>query len=253
MKLIDNHSHILLGKLADMIDSAKTNHVDTLSITEHVSQFREPRESIKFGSVHKTGRIFSNLNEYKREFEKIDPPIDEIKVNRGLEVDFAPRYEAKVGDFVNQMEWDILLCSVHELENGKDIETQRGRLVDPRVAQQSWLDYLKLEQLALQSTFVPFKVLAHPIRMARANPVIPPEFDELLIDLARLAKRKNKALELNGRDVDYAPQIVRRLALACSVAGCKVSLGSDAHHPKDILKNHDVGKNLVDELKLELV
>lgn len=89
--------------------------------------------------------------------------------------------------------------------------------------------------------------------MARSNPIVPPEFDELLVDLARLAKRKNKALELNGRDIDYAPQMVRRLALACSKERCKVSLGSDAHHPKDILKNLDIGTNLVEELKLELV
>ena len=236
-----------------MVAAARASHVNELSITEHVSQFREPRESIGFGGVHSTGRIFSNLKEYTGEFEKLDPQTDEITVKRGLEVDFAPRYEVKVGNFVNQMEWDILLCSVHELEDGKDIESQRGRLIDPRVAQQRWRDYLNLEQLALQSPFVPFKVLAHPIRMARANPIVPLDFDELLVDLATLAKRENKALELNGRDIDYAPQMVRRLALACSKVGCKVSLGSDAHRPKDILRNLDVGMNLVEELKLELV
>lgn len=252
MTRIDNHSHILLARLSDMVDAARASNVSELSITEHVSQFREPRESIRFGGLHSTGRIFVSLKEYKSEFELLDPMIDDIRVNRGLEVDFSPRYEARVGDFVNQMDWDILLCSVHELEDGKDIESQRGRLIDPHIAQQRWREYLNLEQLALQSTFVPFRVLAHPIRMARANPIVPPEFDELLVDLARIAMRKNKALELNGRDIDYAPQVVRRLAVACSNVGCKVSLGSDAHRPKDILKNLDVGMNLVEELKLEL-
>jgi histidinol-phosphatase (PHP family) len=236
-----------------MVDAARANHVNELSITEHVSQFREPRESIGFGSVHLSGRIFVSLKEYIREFEKLDPPLDDVTVNRGLEVDFSPRYEARVGNFVNQMEWDILLCSVHELEDGKHIESQRARQIDPRIAQQRWREYLNLEQIALQSTFVPFKVLAHPVRMARANPIVPPEFDELLLKLASDAKRMNKALELNGGDIEYAPRIVRRLAFACSKAGCNVSLGSDAHHPKDIFKNLDVGLNLVEELKLELV
>lgn len=252
MKRIDNHGHILLAKLSDMVDAAKANQVSELSITEHVSQFREPRESIGFGSVHSTGRIFSSLDEYTREFARFNPATDEVKVNRGLEVDFAPRYEAKIGNFVNQAEWEILLCSVHELEDGRDIESQRGPMIDPRIAQQRWRDYLNLEQLALRSSFVPYRVLAHPIRMARANSTVPSEFDELLVDLASLAKKKNKALELNGRDIAYAPQIVRRLALACSKAGCKVSLGSDAHHPRDILKNLDIAMNLVQELKLEL-
>jgi len=236
-----------------MVHAAKTNQLTELSITEHVSQFRELRQSIAFGSLHTTGRIFSNLEEYLKEFANFDSLADGVKIKRGLEVDFAPRYETKISSFVNQMEWDILLCSVHELEDGKDIESQRGQLIDPRVAHQRWRDYLNLEQLALRSAFVPYKVLAHPIRMARANSVVPPEFDELLVDLAGLAKRENKALELNGRDIDYSPQIVRRLALACSRAGCKVSLGSDAHRPGDILKNLDVAMNLVKELKLELV
>src|SRR5215467_10123193 len=111
MRRIDNHSHILLARLSDMVDAAKSNHVNELSITEHISQFREPRQSIGFGSTHSTGRIFSNLNEYTKEFADLDPATDEITINRGLEVDFAPRYEAKVSSFVNQVEWDILLCS----------------------------------------------------------------------------------------------------------------------------------------------
>jgi len=253
MRRIDNHSHILLARLSEMVEAAKTNQVTELSITEHVSQFRELRQSIAFGSLHTTGRIFSNLEEYIKEFTKSNSFADGIKINRGLEVDFAPRYEAKIGGFVNQMEWDMLLCSVHELEDGKDIESQKGQSIDSQVAHQRWRDYLRLEQLALRSSFVPFRVLAHPIRMARANSIVPPEFDELLLDLASLAKRENKALELNGRDIDYSPRIVQRLALACSRAGCKVCLGSDAHRPGDILKNLDVAMNLVKELKLELV
>jgi histidinol phosphatase-like PHP family hydrolase len=87
----------------EMLAAAKAKNVHEYSITEHVSQFRELRESIRFGSVHSAGRIFNDLTEYNDEFRKADEHSDwDMKINRGLEVDFSPRYETKVGDFVNQ-------------------------------------------------------------------------------------------------------------------------------------------------------
>jgi hypothetical protein len=52
MTLADNHSHILLARITEMLAAAKTSMISEFSITEHVSQFRELRESIRFGSVH---------------------------------------------------------------------------------------------------------------------------------------------------------------------------------------------------------
>ena len=253
MTRVDNHSHILHADMVEMLAAARAKNVREYSITEHVSQFRELRESIGFGSVHSTGRIFNDLKEYNDEFRKADEHSDwNMKVNRGLEVDFSPRYETQVGGFVNQKKWDILLCSVHELDDGTDVERTLGRAVNSDSGYNRWREYLRLEQSALESDFVPFKVLAHPIRMARGIVNLPPETDGLLLELARTAGRRNKALELNGDDIDYAPQLVRTLARACSKAGCKVSLGSDAHHPKDVFRNMEVALRLVDEFKLEI-
>src|SRR6266581_4486997 len=216
MTLVDNHNHILLAEITEMLAAAKANNVSEFSITEHVSQFREPRESIRFGSIHPSGRIFQSLKDYNDEFRKADRlAYSGMKINRGLEVDFSPRFETKLGDFVNQEEWDILLCSVHEFEDGKDIEKSVRGTVDTASAHEHWREYLRLEQMALESDFVPFKVLSHPVRIKRASKAAPPELGDLLLDLARVARRRNKALELNGRDIDYAPELVRRLATAC--------------------------------------
>src|SRR5260370_8267467 len=132
MTRADNHNHILLARITEMLTAAKTNRIGHLSITEHVSQFRELRDSIRFGSVHPNGRIFDGVKEYNEEFRKIDQAAySGMKINRGLEVDFSPRFERTVGDFVNQEEWDILLCSVHAFQAPRDVaKTLRGTL-DP--------------------------------------------------------------------------------------------------------------------------
>ena len=236
-----------------MVASAKANNIAEYSITEHVSQFRELRESIRFGSVHSKGRIFDSLNEYEDEFMKADKEASGMKINQGLEVDFSPRFEASVSNFVNQKGWDILLCSVHEFEDGTDIERNAGKPDNKDSAHKRWREYFRTEQTALESDFVPFKVLAHPVRMSRNIEDVPPEVDLLLLDLARTAGRRQKALELNGNDITFAPQLVRMLANACSKAGCRVSLGSDAHHPKDVFRKMEVAMRLVDKFKLQLL
>ncbi len=249
----DNHSHIILADITDMVASAKVKSIKQYSITEHISQFRIMRESVAFGSVHTGGRIFEDLKAYRKEFSKVDDSeLSGLKVRMGLEVDFSPHYEARVGEYVNQEEWDILLCSVHELEDGSDVEKTRAKLFDPAEARNLWREYLELERLALESDFVPFNVLTHPVRLSRRTDRMPDELDDLLLGLARAAKRRNKALELNGNDLGYAPRLVRRLAKACSRAGCKVSLGSDAHYPRDVFRNMREAMALVEELELQL-
>jgi histidinol phosphatase-like PHP family hydrolase len=105
MTLVDNHNHIILAEITKMLAAAKTNNVSEYSITEHISQFREPRESIRFGSIHPDGRIFESLKENNPEFRKIDHEVDYgMTINRGLEVDFSPRFETRVGDFCQPRE-----------------------------------------------------------------------------------------------------------------------------------------------------
>jgi histidinol-phosphatase (PHP family) len=251
MTRVDNHSHILLANIVDMVSAAKARDLSEYSITEHISQFRELRESVGFGSVHSTGRMFKDLKEYTDEFRKLDDHEDwGMKINRGLEVDYSPRFEKQLGEFVRQERWDILLCSVHEFDDRTDIE-RAIRVVDPILGNKRWSEYLELETMALESDFVPFNVLSHPVRLARGKVNPPPEIDDLVLDLSRTARRRNKALELNGNDIEYAPQLVRTLARACAKAGTRVSLGSDAHHPKDVFRNMEAALHLVEEFKLQ--
>ncbi|MDA4137236.1 MAG: hypothetical protein OK449_09620, partial [Thaumarchaeota archaeon] len=165
----------------------------------------------------------------------------------------SPRYEARVGEFVNQEKWDVLLCSVHELGDRADIEHPRKKPIDPADADKLWHEYFDLEQKALESDFISFDVLTHPTRMIKGVSRLPDDIDGLLLDLAKTAKRRNKALELNGKDIGYAPELVRRVANACSKAGCRVSLGSDSHYPRDVFGNMDIATAMVEELGLQPV
>lgn len=250
----DNHSHIILADILDMVAAARAKNLDRYSITEHISQFRPIAESVHFGSVHGEGRIFESFKEYRNEFSRVDASaLSGMNLQKGLEVDFSPRYEAKVGEFVNQEKWDILLCSVHELGDAADIEHPRKKPIEPAEADKLWREYFALEQKALESDFIPFQVLTHPTRMIKGVSKLPDDMDELLLNLAKTAKRRGRALELNGKDIGYAPELVRRVAMACSKAGCKVSLGSDSHYPKDVFGNMDIATEMLEEFGLQQI
>lgn len=59
--LPDRHSHILLHGLDAMISGAKEKGLKDIAITEHISQFSELRDTVKFISLHKDGKVFRRI------------------------------------------------------------------------------------------------------------------------------------------------------------------------------------------------
>ena len=246
--IADNHNHIIYDDINSMVKAAKVKQLQRFSVTEHISQFKKPRSSIPFGSVHSKGRMFSDFEEYLLEFENLEDNGQEI--NRGLEVDFSPKFVSVVSGFVNEIKWDILLLSVHELENGLDVES-KNLPQDKESSENRWREYIKLQESALTNDIIPFQVLTHPVRLGRSTQIVPEDIDQLLIDLAILAKKEKKALELNGNDVTRDYILVERLARACSVAGCEISFGSDAHHPNEVGRGFEQVSELVNRFNLK--
>ncbi len=232
-----------------MVRAALNKQVIHFSITEHISQFRKPRETIVFHSFHAKGRMFENFGEYKAEFEKIKP--GSLRLKSGLEVDYIPKYEKQLAEQVNQEKWDILLCSVHELSDGKDVES-RKKDQDRETSAKRWREYIDTQLHALESDLVSFNVLTHPIRLYAGTPDFPLDVDEMFLELATVARRGGKALELNGKDIELNRDLVERLAISCGKVGCQVSLGSDAHSPKTVRHNLDKATEMVKRLNLRV-
>ena len=247
----DNHSHIILASIESMVEAAKKTQVSRLSTTEHISQFTFARQTVRFGSVHESGRMFSSFEDYLKEFEKVKN-VDGIKVRTGLEVDYIRKYRSEIGAVVSMKKWDVLLCSVHELRGGIDLE-DRTLPQDKKSATERWIEYVETQKEAIKSDFIPFDVLTHPERLAIGTPTVPNNFEELMVELAKVAKEHGKAMELNGADLSRTPDLVRNVASACSRVKCKVSYGSDSHYPDQVSRNFNLASALIEEHGLEVV
>ncbi len=249
-ELSDNHSHIILSPIESMVAAAKRKKIRHFSITEHISQFQAPRSSIVFNSTHSRGRMFRDFQEYDAEFEKIGSS-ESLELRRGLEVDYIPKYKKTIAEYVNQEKWDILLCSVHELSDGREVESGPP-LHDGQSSADRWREYMEIQKQTLESDLIPFNVLTHPVRLFLGTPNYPSDLDVMLLDLAEMARKAGKALELNGKDIEESEELVEKVALACSKAGCKISLGSDAHSPDTVYRGLAKARKIAERLKLEI-
>jgi len=234
-----------------MVEAAKKTQVSRLSTTEHISQFTFARQSVKFGSVHESGRMFSSFDEYLKEFEKVKS-VDGVRVRKGLEVDYIGKFRSEIRDVVSRKKWDVLLCSVHELKGGIDLE-DKTLPQDRKSADERWREYVETQKEAIKSDFIPFEILTHPERLAVGTPSVPKDFEGLMVELAKVAKEHGKAMELNGADLFRSPELVRKVASACATTKCKVSYGSDSHYPDQVSRNYNLASKLIEEFSLEVI
>lgn len=248
MKMLpDMHSHILVHGMDAMINGATQAGLKRISITEHISQFKEIRDSIRFVSLHKIGTIFNNVQEYEGLFQDANRPG--ISVYIGLEIDFIPSRMNEISDFVNSSKATIRNLSIHEINN-RDIESIG--IVSPETSRNTWVKYMKKQEDALEIDKLEATTLSHPVRLARSLKVVPYNIDDILENLADRAASHEIALEINGYDLEIAPLLVDKMARACGEKSCKVTYGSDAHEPWRYLAGMKGAENLIKKYSLKL-
>lgn len=149
----------------------------------------------------------------------------------GTELDYLPDISDGIWQMLAGYPWDYVVGAVHEID-GWDIHS-----IHMFTAQQReliWDSYFA-RQRALICTY-PIQILAHPIRMLVTVPA-PRRMEGGLRTLAATAAEHNVALELNSRDWTQSHSQARLLVKCCLEHRCRITLGSDAHFPRDIGKH----------------
>lgn len=222
---LDYHNHVCGAPIAAMLASAHARGVREFAITEHIFMLFEGQHL--FPNQEEDGER-SALSEYVnaiRDHGRSDQPL----VRLGLEVDYIPGTEDAVTALLESTEWDVLLGSIHEID---DIDLHMYTPQSREEGERLWWRYYELHAEAIESGL--FDVITHPMRNAVLNSFVPANLDQCLDELAAFAKFHGVALELNGYDTTHFPHLVERLAAACGRTGCVVSFGSDAHAPEDV-------------------
>ncbi len=240
----DFHSHVVRSSALHMAHSAHEHGIRVLGLSEHVFQMDEARAPLTHMELE--GPILT-FQEYIDMVHAAGRPAS-VDVRLGLEVDFIPEKNEAIQASLQGYSWDFLIGSVHQVD-GKLFE--RDNTLTREQGEATWRRYLQLLREAVQSGF--FSLVSHPVRMRYRNPYLPPHLDDEYEQLAALATQKNVALEINGFDTLFYPDMVRHLAKACALHNTPISVGSDAHNPKQVAQAHPQTLDILREVGISQV
>ncbi len=225
----DFHNHVVRSSALEMVQAAQTKGLQVLGLTEHVFQMEEARSPLAHMALEGPMHTFATYIEQVHKAAH-DSGLD---VRLGLEVDFIPGKNEQIQAALQAYPWDFLIGSIHQVD---DIQFEAGVYRNREEGEACWLRYFALLRETVASGY--FSLVSHPVRMRVKNPYLPPNFNAELEQLAAEATRCNVALELNGYDILRYPELVTQLALACARKQTPISVGSDAHIPRQVAQAH---------------
>jgi histidinol-phosphatase (PHP family) len=252
MYLVDYHVHTKRcrhagGRDREYIECAIGKGLRELGFADHVPRFYEPD---KPGKVSERGMAWCDLDEYigavagyRKEYR------GEIVIKLGLEVDFVPGWERETERIVRDYPWDYVIGSVHFFPEWNYGYIAREQEHGP---EEIYPLYFRRVAEAGESGF--FNILGHVDLPKRSFPRLAPEtMAALHRELAVRLGKAGAVIELNTYgmrgsklgDVGLYPD--RELLVLCRREGVRVTLGSDAHRPRDVAADFDRAASLLTE------
>ena len=179
---------------------------------------------------------------------------EETDLRLGLEVDYLPGREDRLGGLLERYEWDYVVGSVHFVgDHAIDVdEVAFDVWRHAATAEQVWRRYFETLAEAARSGL--FDILAHPdlVKVWGTGRPLPDRDPRFFYEPAVEAMAEaGVAVEVSTAGLRKpAAEIYPSRALLEMVAdaGCPVALSSDAHRPEDIGHEYDRALELLDSV-----
>ncbi|HEX7714885.1 MAG TPA: histidinol-phosphatase HisJ family protein [Bacillota bacterium] len=248
--LLDYHVHTkrcghASGEDREYVEAAIEKGLKELGFADHIPRFYYPENA----KVTERGMSPADLEEYVGAVQDLKAAYPEIRIKLGLEVDFVPGWEEQALKLLEPYPWDYLLGSVHFISEWNYGYIGYEKEHTPREIFTAYFD--KVAAMAVSGCF---DILAHIDLPRRFFPRLPEaEMEELYQVLAARLGKAGAVIELNTFGIRSARQEAvgvfpeAYLLRLCRQYGVQVTLGSDAHVPKDVAADFE---SAVNELEL---
>jgi len=223
-------SHDSKAPIALQIEEAIRQGFDEIAITDHLE-----KELID-GTLQFNMQIEDYIKAVKI---KQDQYKSKIKIKRGLEIGYEPRWHKDLLELVNPEDFDFLICSTHKCEE-QDMNT--GTFFDGRTQIQGYTRYFE-EVLNTIKNFSNFSVYGHMDYINRYGHfddkiLAVNDYKDLVYQILKELKESNRGLEVNTSGIRYGlghfhPQI-EVLKMYLDMGGQIVTIGSDSHYKAHI-------------------
>ncbi len=244
MYLVDYHIHTkrcghACGEDWEYVEAALGKGLKEMGFSDHVPRFYDPPSpGVK---VTERGMTREELDDYIESMLSLRQRYGEIAIKLGLEVDFVPGWEKETEAITTQYPWDYIIGSVHFIS-----EWSYGYIANEKEHGPEEVYPVYFDRLAQAAESGLFDILAHVDLPKRSFPRLNSELmAELHQDLAVRLGKAGAVIELNSYGVrgsklgDVGVYPDRELLRLCRQHGVRVTVGSDAHRPRDVGADFD--------------
>ncbi|WP_339251179.1 histidinol-phosphatase HisJ family protein [Sporosarcina sp. FSL W8-0480] len=229
--MFDYHMHSSFSKdckveMEDMVKGSIAKGLSEICFTEHID-YDYPDELIEFDF---------DKQQYTERIEELRQIYGgQIIIRKGVEIGVQPHLLQRYDDMLNGESFDFIICSMHTVER-KGLHY--GEIFKGKSAGEAFLSYYN-ELLYCVKNFDNYSILGHLDLIKRSTPeIVQNNFHELLSEIFNHIIPAGKGIELNTSGVRYGlPNGLPSddiLKLYKQHGGEIITLGSDAHKPKDI-------------------
>lgn len=246
--------------LEGIVETAGKLGFEKIAITEHFiwDAIMHPKKGedtlfVEPSKIPNDGRQTTDLQTYVAEIERVAQKF-KVRVLKGLEVDYFPRYEEQIRQTVQRFRFDILLGSCHYIYDRNRPHGQQyihlgiNKSIKDFIGQHSiealYRVYFENIELAVLSGL--FDYMAHIDFLRKAIP----EYSErtasqYLYPILRLMIERGVGLEINLSGIRRFgvpfpfPEVIDEYK---RLGGKKISIGSDAHSVKRLIETQPLIK-----------
>ena len=242
--LVDYHVHTRLcghavGEMEEYVRTAVEKGLEEMGFNDHAPTFHVQDPELAMAA--------EQLPLYVEQVRALQKRYRRPRIRLGVEADFVPGHEEDLRRLLEQHDFDYVYGSVHIIRDWRFDDTRlypdhyRGR-----DAGRSHRDYFRLIQRSARSGL--FDVMGHMDLIKKFDHWPRPEIDELLEQTVAAIAEAGVCVEVNTsglrkpcREI-YPSEAI--LAL-CRRHGVPVTLGSDAHHPREVGMDFDRAVDLL--------
>ena len=252
--LYDSHVHSSFSgdckyTMEDMVKSALNKKLKVITFTEHIDyEYGDTGVNI----VYTPSDYFKEINRLKNKYNK------QIEILSGTEIGMQPHLSEKYSVFLQDKPFDFILLSVHTIN--KQALNKESYYINKN--SKDIIEDYYINLLEIIKRFDNFDVIAHMDLIKKYSNNFyehsqSDEYLEIVIEILKKIIYMGKGLEINTSSVNHCVNNFypskNILQLYKQFGGDIITIGSDAHNPKDICNHYREAISILRDLDFKYI
>lgn len=234
--LVDYHIHTFrcghaVGTVSEYVAEARKKGLREFGIADHLPLYWLPEDRRDPGLA----MPWSDLEVYIEEVQQAQRENPDLSIKLGLETDYVPGHEAELEKILRHLPLDYVLGSVHFLGDWAFDDPDRVEQYQQHDIRELYSRYFKTVQQGAATGL--FDIMSHPDLIKKFGFKPGGSLTDLYLETVKVFKEADVCVDVNAagwrypcRELYPAPEFLQ----LCYQYGVPVTLGSDAHKPRQV-------------------